>query len=476
MAVLRNMLIRTGKSGLALPSGAHFTALNLQFDISAGAGETSLGALTAIGGTGGLSVVSVAGVPANVGQPIAGSAGGVFTVEASGVVRFDPDGAFAALQAGATAQSLTTAAVTDGTTTDDALITVTVLGEAAGGASAPDAVSDLTTAVNGSDVGLIWTAPAANGDAITDYVVRQRLAGTSAWSIVADGVTTATGATVPGLADGDHEFSVLAVNNTGTSAISNVASASVSSGSSSSGVAWTPSALATAPVVWVDASDTGSLADGPISNFVDRQGNTLTGQAGDGALLPSYSTADQMLTLADKARFEFASGTSPLGKSFFALYRSTDTQAQAMFGGGFNTWLGFDNGQQVFTRFIIDGATSEVVDLDPTDPVLNDGNWHLLSMHVTPGQPLDVSVDGRPFRQGAGLVRSTEPSAIKTLFAQNKPNNDPTRIFNGDARMMMIVDRVGADDLARIEGYAAHVLGGFTLPAGHPFEASPPTV
>jgi large repetitive protein len=76
-----------------------------------------------------LTVSAVNGAPANVGVPVAGSTGGLFTVNADGTVSFDPNGEFDALPPGDTATTTVTYTISDGQGgTDTATITVTVTG------------------------------------------------------------------------------------------------------------------------------------------------------------------------------------------------------------------------------------------------------------------------------------------------------------------------------------------------------------
>jgi VCBS repeat-containing protein len=73
-----------------------------------------------------LTVSQVAGSAANVGVAVAGSNGGLFTVAASGVWTFDPDGDFAALTGTQTATTSATYHVSDGVAEDEGTLTVTV--------------------------------------------------------------------------------------------------------------------------------------------------------------------------------------------------------------------------------------------------------------------------------------------------------------------------------------------------------------
>lgn len=81
------------------------------------------------GGT--LTVGAVAGSAGNVGQAVAGSSGGLFTIAADGALSFDANDDFEALNNGQTATTTVTYTVSDGQGgTDTATVTVTVDGAA----------------------------------------------------------------------------------------------------------------------------------------------------------------------------------------------------------------------------------------------------------------------------------------------------------------------------------------------------------
>ena len=77
-----------------------------------------------------LEVFKVGGDEANLGQPTAGSNGGLITIAANGTVTFDPNGDFEALGAGETAETTITYMVSDGNGgMDTETVTITVTGE-----------------------------------------------------------------------------------------------------------------------------------------------------------------------------------------------------------------------------------------------------------------------------------------------------------------------------------------------------------
>lgn len=81
--------------------------------------------------TGTLIVVAVNGLSANVGEEIAGSAGGVFTIAEDGAWTFDPAGDFSALSGADTAETSVTYHASDGCAEASATLTVTVSSRAA---------------------------------------------------------------------------------------------------------------------------------------------------------------------------------------------------------------------------------------------------------------------------------------------------------------------------------------------------------
>ncbi|MEJ6398295.1 Hint domain-containing protein, partial [Yoonia sp. 208BN28-4] len=106
-----------------------------------------------------LTVSEVNGDPANVGQPVAGSGGGLITVNPDGSVDFDPNGEFEDLTDGETAETSVTYTITDPSGAEDtATVTITVNGENDG----PDATDNAYT------VTLTEGAGDIDGNVITD--------------------------------------------------------------------------------------------------------------------------------------------------------------------------------------------------------------------------------------------------------------------------------------------------------------------
>ena len=77
-----------------------------------------------------------------------------------------------------------------------------------------------------TEIALSWLAPSANGGVpITDYVIQRSLNGTTGWSTISDGVSTALSYINTGLTNGtEYFYRIAAVNSVGTGPYSNVES------------------------------------------------------------------------------------------------------------------------------------------------------------------------------------------------------------------------------------------------------------
>jgi hypothetical protein len=93
-------------------------------------------------------------------------------------------------------------------------------------ATTPAAPTSVTATPGDVSAAVSWTAPASNGDAITDYVVQYSSNSGSSWTTFADGTSSSTSATVTGLANGtSYVFQVAATNSVGTGSYSTASSA-----------------------------------------------------------------------------------------------------------------------------------------------------------------------------------------------------------------------------------------------------------
>lgn len=137
---------------------------------------------------------------------------------------------------GFTSSGLTSPLVVSGLTNGTAY-TFTVTAENPFGFSTSDASNSVTPAgvpatvakptvslpatYGNTTASVSWTAPAANGTAITDYFIQFSSNGGSSWTTFTDGVSTETSVTVTGLTNGTaYVFRVAAVNAVGNGSYS----------------------------------------------------------------------------------------------------------------------------------------------------------------------------------------------------------------------------------------------------------------
>jgi uncharacterized repeat protein (TIGR02543 family) len=93
-------------------------------------------------------------------------------------------------------------------------VTVTRNGE-------PNAPVISSVTAGNAQVTVVWSTPASNGSTITDYLIKYSLSADGTYTTFADGVSTATSATVTGLTNGTaYYFKVAATNSVGTGSYS----------------------------------------------------------------------------------------------------------------------------------------------------------------------------------------------------------------------------------------------------------------
>lgn len=156
--------------------------------------------------------------------------------------------------------------------------------------SAPAAPASVTATPSTTAVALAWAAPNDGGSAITDYVVQYRTTtGPGSWTTFTDGVSSATGATVTGLAaTTSYDFQVAAVNAVGTSAYSSPVTATTAN------TAFDPGSIAWVAAYWTeDASWTPPANGGGVTSWRDFSGHGLTASAY--TVAPTYQASNSGL-------------------------------------------------------------------------------------------------------------------------------------------------------------------------------------
>ena len=394
-------------------------------------------------GSGALSVAWTA--PASTG----GSAITDYLVE----YRTSPSGAWTTFGDGvSTTTSTTITGLTNGTAYDLRISAINASGSGAASSVvtstpgvAPGAPTNLSLVAGSGQLTATWIAPVELGGApISDYAVEYRFPPSGPWTVLSDGSSTATSATIMGLANGSvYEVRVRAVNSF------DVGAASVGVTGTTTG--WTPAALGTNLSLWLDASDTASITlnGSKVSTWQDKSGNSRHGSQSNAALQPIYTNAGlngRPVVTFDGTSTALLTPGFTMGEAAVSVVqraRVTDCVAQ---GPDLNRgFWGNVNGYTTHQRYGINGANlvSGPPNAAVTNPALVSQDTVLLAgSHV-----LSIGMGTPSYTYLNGFI----------------------------AEIVIATTALSVDDRQRLEGYLAHKWGLTTnLPTGHPYKTTPP--
>jgi serine protease len=172
-------------------------------------------------------------------------------------------------------------------------------------AGAPGAPTSVGGTPGNGAVGLSWTAPAANGSAITNYVVQYGLTAIGPWTTFPHAASSATNATVTGLGNATaYYFQVAAINGVATGGFS-AASAAVTTNAVLPGAPTAVSGVrgnASVALTWTAPIDNGGSA---ISDYAIRYSSTNGSSWSPFALLSSTSTNTTVTGLSNGVTYVF---------------------------------------------------------------------------------------------------------------------------------------------------------------------------
>jgi hypothetical protein len=340
-----------------------------------------------------------------------------------------------------------------------------------------------------------WTAPSdTGGAAVTDYEIGYRPQGTTAWVVAADGVSTATTATISGLTSTTtYEFRVAARNARGRSLWTAPAAATALA-------AWTPADLPGGLALWLDADATDTMTlggAGEVSTWRDRSGSgrdatqsgtarpvrtaTINGRAAvgfDGA--NDYLALAAPLPLANAGGFDVAIVAAP------ELTGTNGTWGPAFV----RQQPGGDAAGSWFTGYRADGRLTVMHHRVAGDngagtvlggPVIVDASPQLFGYSFDATGGSTSSTQWALHQAGTQLAATT----ASTATGWGTGNGEVGRSWTGSGyclrgRVGEIVVTSGAPssaDRARLEGYLAHRWGLVaSLPADHPYRSVPPLI
>jgi hypothetical protein len=395
-------------------------------------------------GSGALSVAWTA--PASTG----GSAITDYLVE----YRISPSGAWTTFGDGvSTTTSTTITGLTNGTAYDLRISAINAAGSGALSSVvtstpgvAPCAPTNLSLVAGSGQLTATWVAPVELGGApISDYAVEYRFPPSGPWTVLYDGSSAATSATITGLANGSvYEVRVRAVNSFDLGAASVVVTGTTTG--------WTPAALGNNLSLWLDASDTASITlnGSNVSTWQDKSGNSRPGSQSNAALQPSYTnvglngrpvvtfngTSTALLTPAFTMG-EAAVSVVRRANVSACVAQATTTQNRGLWGnvGGFTT----------HQRYGINGANLVIV--PPNAAVTNPALVSQDTLLLAGSHALNIGVGTPSYTYLNGFI----------------------------AEMVIATTALSVDDRQRLEGYLAHKWGlTANLPPEHPYKTTPP--
>jgi serine/threonine-protein kinase len=316
---------------------------------------------------------------------------------------------------------------------------------------------------------LAWTAPASNGgSAITDYAIEYRTSPSGTWTTFADGTSTATTATITGLAGATaYDVRVSAVNAAGTGTASATATATAPR-------AWTPADLASAATWWLDATTSVATSGTAVTSWTSRAGTgVLTVPTGNTAPALATNSINGLATV----RFtnDILSGPDLLGGT------STNFNAVAVMrentaSGNFFLNL---NGADLSGRFSIHAPWTD------RNWYFDAGDWSTNSVLVS-GAPTavgattlatmwkDQTAANNGLRLNGGTHSATSPgfAAATTTGGLRIGTNT---VDHDLAEYLAFNRRLTTTEQNLVEGYLAWRWGTQSLlPAGHPHKNAAP--
>ena len=339
--------------------------------------------------------------------------------------------------------------------------------------AAPTGLSAVVSAAGSLRVS--WSPPVDDGgSAVTDYTVQYREQGWSSWTTLADGTSTTTTATIPGLTTGStYEVRVAARNAVGLGTASAPTPATVSA-------LWTPADLPDGTLLWLDADHPGSttLVSGAVSEWRDRSGNgRVVAQATAGSRpvpvsggMLAFDGSDDLLTgtmgavsghvsVFGAVRFDRA--TQPFD-DYDYVYNLGSGSGAAGQNLSFSRYAGDDR------YYAWDGTAALFGTALPGARPL------VFSQTIAASAPRHrVWVDGTA-QTVAAWTGSLSLNGSLTIGRWG----GGTHPLAGRVGELVVIDAaVGDADRQRLEGYLAHQWGAAPyLPVGHPYRDVPPTV
>ena len=270
-------------------------------------------------------------------------------------------------------------------------------------------------------------------------------------------------------------------------------------------VPWTPANITTA--LWLDASDASTVTtvSGAVSQWNDKSGNARHATQGTAANRPTYTSAGQnglnVLTL-DGSNDSMALGSNlALGTAHTVVIAAknsatitTATSGQMLLSGGSyvdsstSEWLfgagsltGNLTDERLFSLVVADfGGNAEVFGRGKTNADVS-GGLIVSESFTTAGNAFTGRLNGSAdyaAASSAGGFSSTSTRYPTFTRGIGYRFSNAANYWNGQVwEIVLATSELSLSNIERIEGYLAHKWGlTGSLPAGHPYKTTAPTV
>jgi hypothetical protein len=251
------------------------------------------------------------------------------------------------------------------------------------------------------------------------------------------------------------------------------------------GAAWTPAYLGASLALWLDAEDTDSITlnGSNVAQWSDKSGNDRHATQATAANQPTYTAS----AYAGKPALTFDGVNNNLEVNYnYSGDKATIYAVVSRLGGGSTEQWVFSSYGGVYGTPLVapmwttapgnDWATYSTAFLSNGAELPTDGTPFALGLASDiSGSVLDAFTNGTRSAQHATGARYTEGGARNFIGAEVNGNS---RFLSGRISEIIQTETVlSTTDRQKLEGYLAWKWGlEASLPAGHPFRNSPPTV
>jgi type II secretory pathway pseudopilin PulG len=322
--------------------------------------------------------------------------------------------------------------------------------------TAPGQVSTPDVSSVGGNVTVSWSAPAPTAadwpGPVTDYVV-EISTDASAWSVVDDGVSTATSTSVSGLPVGEVRwFRVSAVSDDATGSPSPAVSVTVSD----EGI----DVLAYSPTLWLDAADEDTIVEsgGKVSTWLDKSASGYDVSQATSSTQPSTgASVNGLNTISFDGSDVLVRSNAPLNNSATRSWTIIGVMTPTSVSGAQIAVGGDPSSPRIAQYLRVNSSNYETIGFAGSSAYTDSGGAAtagqtvLLTSVNNSGNSLDLRVNGV---SNGSVAMGTQSYSSSTLLAIGSRNTSTTNGWIGTISEVIAFDRVlSAEEIAEVENY-----------------------